>query len=207
MITLHEAILRIALAFVGSMLFGLERQFKKKPVGFGAFTFVTVGSTMLTVLAERVGSNLPIHGAIITGIGFLGAGAILKSGEKKVTGITTAASIWAFAALGITLGVGQYLLALLFYILIASIIIMDHYFEKHGFGAYSKTATITLSDATKIKEVERMLPHNHKMTSYSFDQSKNEYVLTCTMSGSKQEINHTLNELLKHPAVFKVTAE
>ncbi len=207
MLTAHDAILRVLLAFGASLVFGLERQFKKKPVGFGAFAFVTVGATVLTLVAETMNTSFPIHGSIITGIGFLGAGAILKSGDKKVAGITTAASIWTFAALGITIGLGQYLLAGIFYALILIVIIMDHYFEKHGFGSYSRTVIITVTDPLKIKEVEHMLPSSHKMTAYDFDQSKNEYKLSCYISGNKQDINHTLNSLIKHDAVSRVVVE
>lgn len=200
-----EIILRILAAFLVSLAFGLERQFRKKPVGFGTFTFVTTGATILTIGAELVSdSPVTIFGAIVTGIGFLGAGAIIRAGEKRVSGITTAASIWAFAALGITLGLGLYVVAGLFYALIVAIILLDQYFETHGFGAYAKTVTITVDDPARIKEIEKLLPVNHKTFSYNFDVKQTEYTISVYMSGSKQEINRTLNELLKHTSITSV---
>jgi putative Mg2+ transporter-C (MgtC) family protein len=203
-----EVILRILLAFAASLLFGLERQFRKKPVGFGTFTFVTVGACVMAIVAQDL-SDTPIvlFGAIMTGIGFLGAGAIIKGGDKKVAGITTAAAIWAFAALGITIGVGLYNIAVMFYLLIGIIIIMDQYFERHGFGAYSKLVAITLKDPVKLKEIEKMLPESHKVFSYGFDNDKKEYTMSFQLSGNRREINTTLNELIKQPGVLKVSVE
>jgi putative Mg2+ transporter-C (MgtC) family protein len=206
--TVIETIIRVLFAFAASLVFGLDRQFKKKPVGFGTFAFVTTGATVLTLAALLVtDSPIAIFGAIVTGIGFLGAGAIIKSGDKKVTGITTAASIWAFAAFGITVGLGLYLLAILFYALIAIIILTDYYFEKHGFGVYAKTVTITLNDANKIRDVEKMLPTDHKIFSHNFDLQKKEYTISFFMSGNKREINMTLNELLQHHNILSVKIE
>jgi putative Mg2+ transporter-C (MgtC) family protein len=207
-LSFSDIALRVLIAFGMSLVFGLERQFKKKPVGFGTFTFVTVGATTLTLMAELVSDTpITIFGAIVTGIGFLGAGAIIKSSDKKVTGITTAASIWAFAALGIIIGLGLYVLAILFYMFIAIIIIMDHYFERHGFGSYSKAVTITVNDPVKIRELDKMLPENHKITTYNFDLSKKEYTVNFYMSGNKREINMTLNEFIKQPGVLKIIIE
>lgn len=205
-----DVVIRILLAFTMSMLFGLERQFKKKPVGFGAFTFVTVGSTVLAIVAvDIVPQNpLPLLGAVMTGIGFLGAGAILKgTGDKKVTGITTAAAIWAFAAIGIAVGVGAYGLAILFYLLVTIIVVMDHYFEVHGFGSHSRHVTITLKDTRKIAEVDSLLPRKHKVLTYTLDTSKDEYTFTVLLSGTKARVNSSLNQLAKHKAVRKIAAE
>jgi putative Mg2+ transporter-C (MgtC) family protein len=203
-----EITIRILVAFLASMAFGLERQFRKKPVGFGTFTFVTTGATVLVLGATLLSdSPVTIFGAIVTGIGFLGAGAIIKSGDKKVTGITTAASIWAFAALGITIGLGLYAIAAVFYVLIIAIILIDSYFETHGFGAYAKSVTITLDDPAKMREIERMLPESHKNVMYNFDTKKSEYTVSVFMSGNKREMNMTLNEMLKHPNVISVKIE
>lgn len=203
-----ETVLRIALAFGLAFLFGLERQFRKKPVGFGTFTFVCTGSAALIVVALRF-SETPttVFGAIVTGIGFLGAGTIIKAGDKKVTGITTAASIWAFAALGITLGAGFYDIAAVLYILIIAIITIDHRFETRGFGAYSRAVTVMVNDIGKVREIEKLLPEKHKTTTYSFDKSKKEYTFSFYMSGNKREINTTLNDLLKQDGVINVKIE
>jgi len=203
-----EVIIRILVAFTFSLLFGLERQFRKKPVGFGTFVFVTVGSCVLAIIAQDVSETpITLFGAIMTGIGFLGAGAIIKGGDKKVMGLTTASAVWAFAALGIIVGVGIYSVAVMYFLIIGAVIVIDHYFEKHGFGFYSKDVAVCMKDAAKIKDLEKMLPKNHKVFSYVFDNEKKEYTMHFQLSGEKQEINMTLNELIKQPAVIKVIVD
>lgn len=202
-----EVFLRIGLAFGAGLLFGLERQYNKKPVGFGAFTFVSVGAAAMSVMAVMITENyVGVMSAVLTGIGFLGAGAILKSSDKKVFGITTAASLWVFAAIGLLFGVGMYLEAVLVYLLVGFIILIDHFFERNGFGSYSKMVTLTVSDPKRLAEIEKLLP-KHKAFGYTFDNTKKEYTINLLLSGNKREVNMTLNDLIRQPAVTVVKVE
>ncbi len=202
-----EIFLRIALAFGAGLIFGLERQYNKKPVGFGAFTFVSVGAAAMTVMAVNMTENyMGIMSAVLTGIGFLGAGAILKGGDKKVFGITTAASLWLFAGIGILFGTGMYLEAIFVYLLVGIIIIVDHFFERNGFGSYSKMVALTVNDLKRVAEIEKMLP-KHKAFGYTFDNTKKEYTVNFLLSGNKREVNMTLNELIRQPGVTNVKVE
>ena len=101
-------------------LVGFERQMGRKPAGLRTHVLVCLGSTLFTLLTvhatrEFGGSSLDptriIHG-VITGVGFLGAGSILRQ-EGYVHGLTTAASIWMVAAIGTTVGVHAYGLAVI----------------------------------------------------------------------------------------------
>ena|SRR5659263_171028 len=95
-------LLRLTLTFALSLIFGYERQRSHKPIGFGTFIFVSVGSCGLAITATILSENpLPLLGSVVTGIGFLGAGALIKTNEKTF-GFTTAASVWLFAIFGIT---------------------------------------------------------------------------------------------------------
>jgi putative Mg2+ transporter-C (MgtC) family protein len=100
-------------------LVGWERQMGRKPAGLRTHTLVCMGSTMFTLLTVHAvtafgGNGMDptriIHG-VITGVGFLGAGSILRQ-EGYVQGLTTAASIWMVAAIGTTVGVHAYTLAI-----------------------------------------------------------------------------------------------
>lgn len=202
-----EVYLRIGLAFAAGLLFGLERQYNKKPVGFGAFTFVSTGAAAMSVMAVMITENyVGVMSAVLTGIGFLGAGAILKSSDKKVFGITTAASLWVFAAIGILFGTGLYLEAVFIYLLVGVVILVDHYFERSGFGSYSKVVTLTVSDPKRLAEIEKLLP-KHKAFGYVFDNNKKEYTVNFLLSGNKREVNMTLNDLIRQPAVVTVKVE
>jgi putative Mg2+ transporter-C (MgtC) family protein len=99
---------------------GWERQVGRKPAGLRTHVLVCLGSTMFVLLtkhavAEIGGPNLDptriIHG-VITGVGFLGAGSIMRQ-EGWVQGLTTAASIWMVAAIGVAVGVHAYVLAVI----------------------------------------------------------------------------------------------
>ncbi len=108
----YTDIIKIAVAFLLGAILGLEREYRSKPAGFRTLIMITVGATVFTILSYRIGSGTPdrIAANIITGIGFIGAGVIFKEG-LKVSGMTTASTIWIAAAIGMSVGYGAYYLA------------------------------------------------------------------------------------------------
>lgn len=108
-----EALLRLLVAGGLGGVIGLERQIHGRPAGLRTHILVCMGATLVMLaiqaMAEWVDPGRAVAG-ILTGIGFLGAGAIIKS-RDIVRGLTTAACIWLVAALGVIIGQGQYLLA------------------------------------------------------------------------------------------------
>lgn len=112
MILSPEDILKILLSLVAGGLIGVEREFRDKAAGFRTLIFICVGATLFTIFSVKLaGDKDPtrIAANIVSGVGFLGAGVILRDGGR-VVGLTTAATIWLTAALGMGLGAGQYLL-------------------------------------------------------------------------------------------------
>lgn len=91
------------------ILIGFQRERAGKPVGPRTYAFVAIGSTLFTLLSVSAFSQSDdrVAAQIISGIGFIGAGAILHKGDT-VHGITTAAAFWATAAVGMAVGVGWY---------------------------------------------------------------------------------------------------
>ena len=93
---------------------GLEREYRRKPAGLRTNILIAVGSALFTIISIQLaavgGTPDRIAAQIVTGMGFLGGGAILRSGVS-VTGMTTAATIWMNAAIGMAAGSGQYALA------------------------------------------------------------------------------------------------
>ncbi len=103
-------IFKLVLAtFIGA-LFGLEREIKHHPAGLRTHILVSLGSAIFMIMAHDVGDPARVAAGVVTGIGFLGAGAIMKGGSG-VRGLTTAASIWITSALGVCVGTGLVLLA------------------------------------------------------------------------------------------------
>jgi putative Mg2+ transporter-C (MgtC) family protein len=107
-------LLRIGAAFIAGFLIGLEREQRGKPAGISTHSFVIAGSALFSLLSMAFGGGDPtrIAAQIVTGVGFLGAGIILKSEAGTVVNLTTAASIWFSAAIGMTIGLGMYGIAL-----------------------------------------------------------------------------------------------
>lgn len=111
-----EFIIKICIAFVCGVMIGLERELKQKPAGLSTQSLVIIGAMMFAFMSEILGAGDPgrIAAQIVSGVGFLGAGIILKSEQKgKVTNLTTAASIWYAAAVGMAIGFGLYIIALI----------------------------------------------------------------------------------------------
>ncbi|MEK6757865.1 MAG: MgtC/SapB family protein [Nanoarchaeota archaeon] len=147
-------ILKFFIVFVLSFLFGIERQISKKPVGFGTFIFVSIGSCALGIIALDIQSEnpLPLLGAIVTGIGFLGAGALIKSTDK-IFGFTSAAGIWIFAIIGLIIGIGEYMVGIMTYFFTWVVILADKYFERKGIGAYNRKITIHTKGVIQKSEI------------------------------------------------------
>ncbi len=107
---------RLVLATILGGLIGLERQLKHRPAGLRTNLFICLGSAMFTLLSnalagEFVGDHTRIAAQIIPGIGFIGAGSILHARNNLVTGLTTAATIFVVASVGMAVGGGLYLTA------------------------------------------------------------------------------------------------
>jgi len=111
---LTEDVIKLILAVVVGGLIGAEREFRDKAAGFRTIIFICVGATLFTMFSMRfstTGDPARVAANIVSGIGFLGAGVILREGGR-VVGLTTASTIWLAAALGMGLGAGHYQISL-----------------------------------------------------------------------------------------------
>ncbi len=133
-ITLETATLRLVVSFIAGLLVGVEREAHSQPAGMRTHILISVGSTLAMLLSIYIpqtftgfqnGDPARIAAQVVTGIGFLGAGAILRFGVN-VKGLTTAASIWAMAILGLSIGAGLFRIsAVAAVIILFSLTIMD----------------------------------------------------------------------------------
>lgn len=112
---------RLIVAFVLGAIIGLERERRERPAGLRTHILVTTGAALLMMLSELVAGESfdpgRIAAAVVTGMGFLGAGTIIRYGTG-VRGLTTAASLWAAAAVGLAIGFGWYLAGIVTTVLI-----------------------------------------------------------------------------------------
>jgi putative Mg2+ transporter-C (MgtC) family protein len=131
-----QVILQMIIAAILGGSIGLERLLKGKPAGLRTQMLVCMGSTLVIVVARLDGIPLAdisrIINGILTGIGFIGGGVILKiTQDREIRGVTTAASIWATAAIGIAVGLGQVWIAVISMLVVWIILSVLGYLEKH----------------------------------------------------------------------------
>lgn len=108
---------RLLLAAALGALIGAERELRQRAAGFRTNTLIAVGSAAFTLVSIHMaevdgGDPTRIPSQIVTGIGFLGGGAILRGGTGDIRGLTTAATVWVNAAIGMACGAGFYSLAI-----------------------------------------------------------------------------------------------
>ena len=141
---------RIILAMILGGLIGLEREKNKRPAGFRTHILVCVGACLTALIGFFVwnatgGNNDPmrISAQVISGIGFLGVGTILVKEHDHITGLTTAAGLWATATIGIACGCGFYI------------------------GAFAGTLVVAITEAVLLKLEARGRRKNRKVILYA----------------------------------------
>ena len=108
-----EIITKLIISIVIGIILGGEREYRNKSAGLRTIVLICLGSTVFAILSHAIGDQLGgsrIAANVVTGIGFLGAGAIMREG-LTISGLTTASTIWVAAALGLAIGLGFYALA------------------------------------------------------------------------------------------------
>lgn len=202
-----EVILKLVLAIALGGLIGLEREASQKPAGFRTNILVCVGSammmTMATLLVQAKGgtsdSLIRMAAGVITGVGFLGAGTIFQA-RGTIAGLTTASTLWLVAGLGLVIGAGFYLPALIFTALTITTLLLfrkieDSYLRKSQFHYHmkAKARPYILSSLRKLA-----LHHGIRLERLTMKQDGQSYLLAFSFSSSEekeQEFNQGLLEL------------
>lgn len=125
----------IVAAFLGGLV-GMQREQAGKPAGVRTHILVCLGTAVVVLACAGMGMNLDAQSrviqGIVTGIGFIGAGSILKVGEADIRGLTTAAGLWTTAAIGIACGGGEIGIALISAVLTVIVLALAGVLEKRA---------------------------------------------------------------------------
>jgi putative Mg2+ transporter-C (MgtC) family protein len=198
-----EILLRFFITFALSLVFGIERQKSHKPIGFGTFIFVSIGScglalTAISLSQENPAENpIPLLGAIVTGIGFLGAGALIKTTDK-IFGFTTAASIWLFAIFGLIIGVGNYFIGLVMYSLAWVVVFYDKHLEKKGMGSYQRRVLISTNRIIDEKVARKLIGVSKcKLIHMQLEKKEARMHLSYLVEGGIDEIEQIPGKLMQ----------
>lgn len=169
MITTMEIIKRLILsAFLGGLI-GMEREVNNRPAGLRTHILVCIGSTLIMLVSFDgfVRTGLPLGdparlaAQVVSGIGFLGAGTIMRTGNN-INGLTTAASLWVSAGIGLAIGVGYYVGAILTSSIALVTLMSLGVFEKRFIGKkYSAIEIIGINKPGLIGEIGTLFGKHH----------------------------------------------
>jgi putative Mg2+ transporter-C (MgtC) family protein len=200
----HEDMLKLVVAAVLGIFIGLERELKRKPLGLKTCLVISVTSCLLTIVsmdisvtANQLGGivrsdPMRLAAQIVSGIGFLGAGVILRKNNEVISGLTTAAIVWASSGLGIAVGAGFYADAVVGLLLIViSVELVPWVMRRIGPQALSeKEVEIRLvlyasaSIPEVLQQVEAIDQHIEKIKTSQMVGEHKEVTLICVVKRS-----------------------
>lgn len=192
---------RLLVALLIGGVIGIEREFSSKAAGFRTMILICVGSALFTMMSVELGSyghnEDRLAANILTGIGFIGAGMVFKEGFN-VVGLTTAATIWITAALGIAVGAGNYRLAGEGAVLTILVLFLFEFIQTRITNLHQKRSyrIILYKDKVRPNEIEdtlRKIPL--RFSKWSETKNADELRLTMDVFGNKNRI-HAFNEYL-----------
>ncbi len=206
-----QVLVRLCLAaFLGGLI-GLEREMRRKPAGLRTNMFICFGCALFTILSERLageftGDHTRIAAQIIPGIGFIGAGSILHS-RGSVQGLTTAATIFVVASVGMAAGGGLYLAAIFATAVILIALYVLGWMETHfSLKPLSMAYEIAGGNAEEIvSAVNQVLEDERKiMQSVQIGRTNNHFRVQFTVDATQREHRNMLERLRRSPAMLHV---
>lgn len=203
---LEEVLTKLGLALLLGTIIGIEREYKNKSAGLRTLILICVGSTLFTMLSYELGANNEtgrIASNIVTGIGFLGAGAILREG-LTVSGLTTASSIWVTAALGMAVGAGEYYMSIFATLIVLGVLTMFGYLQPI-IESYRKAIELHITFSgeqdTEVDVETEMRRFSLKFEKVRTTKRDGDLILLYEVSGPKDQINLFLQSLNGNKAI------
>lgn len=162
MITEQEIIIRLAIASVLGMIVGFERERQNQPAGLRTHTILAIGSCLAMTISINLamqftplvpnGDPARLAAQVVSGIGFLGAGAILRYGTS-VKGLTTATSLWTMAMVGLAIGAGHFFSGIATTVMLLVILVLLNVLEKKWIRSYvTISISVTAIDNSSLTE-------------------------------------------------------
>jgi putative Mg2+ transporter-C (MgtC) family protein len=198
-----SVLFQLALSMALGGLIGMEREYHEKPAGFRTNLIICVGATIFTIISWAIGTQYSqdpgrISAQIVSGVGFLGAGAILRDGNK-ISGLTTAAGIWMVSAVGMAVGYGYYGLALGS----TALVLLVHIFLvriERFFHKFARFQTIHLEcradwELLQLAE-QRIAAAGVKLVSRRVSKRAGNFQVDCMIFGSSSNIDEAISRLM-----------
>jgi putative Mg2+ transporter-C (MgtC) family protein len=203
-----DTLIRLGIAIALGALVGVEREYRSKSAGFRTMILISLGACLFTMLSIAIGApGNPdrIASNIATGIGFIGAGVIFRS-DSRVTGITTAATIWAVAAIGVAVGSGHEPLAVAAALMMLAVLAILPYGQRF-IDKFNQARIYTITiDAGSGNEaqVEQCLSGFHlKYARQSISRSENLLHIAWRVHGKESDHEAFVAAMLKDQRVLR----
>lgn len=207
---MEDILIKIFLTLVLGGALGMERQYHDKPAGYATNCLICLGAMLFTILSEYMGlaGGDPgrISAQIVTGVGFIGAGSILRDGNK-ISGLTTAAGVWVVAAIGMAVGYGQFLLAAF---VAGAILILQLGMRKtiHLVEFFKHYDTIFLVCEPRWEVVEKISAQiekqNVSILKQEVTKQDNRFQVSIVATFTEREFHKLTKELLEMPEVYSL---
>ena len=211
-LALSSTLTRLVLAAILGGLIGLERQLRHKPAGLRTNMFICFGAAMFTLLSERL-AGVPSDAAriaaqIIPGIGFIGAGSILHT-RGLTTGLTTAATLFVVASVGMAAGGGLYLTATFATALVlVALFTLGHIEETFNIKLLMSSYEVSGASVEEItNEVNRILERHHRMMQNMLSGNTGQHIrMQFDVEGCSREQKELLQQLKASAVLRGVTS-
>jgi len=207
-----SSLTRLVLAAILGGMIGMERELKHRPAGLRTNMFICIGAALFTVLSRALAAEpsdyTRIAAQIIPGIGFIGAGSILHM-RGLTTGLTTAATLFVVASVGMATGGGFYVTAFFATVLVLVVLFALGRMEKSlNVKTLLNSYEVTGSSVDEItQEVNRILEHQHRMMQNVMSGNTGEHIrLQFEVSGCNRDQNALLRELKASTVLGSVTS-
>jgi len=212
-VVVSSTIIRLIVAALLGGAIGLERQFRHKPAGLRTNLFICFGSAMFTVLSDQLaggygGDHTRVAAQIIPGIGFIGAGSILHS-RGGVVGLTTAATLFVVAGVGMAAGGGLYVTATFATIVILIALALLGRLEAHlSMQSVAMSYEVTGASASSVlAEINRVLDQGHRaMQSVRVAGDPNHARVVFSVEAPAEDQDQ-ISQLLHNSALFSTVTK
>jgi putative Mg2+ transporter-C (MgtC) family protein len=211
-----DILLKLLLAIALGGIIGLEREASQKPAGLRTHILISASAAMMMILSQLMlagkepagGDMLRVAAAVITGMGFIGAGTIIQS-QGMVHGLTTASTLWTVAGLGLVVGAGYYLVAILFSVLVIATLVLFRRVEETHLKKALYHYHLKIKDSPDILvNLRKLIFHlGLKLAELNLKKERNISIVTLSFSSSEEKERQFNQSLFDMGEILEIKIE
>jgi putative Mg2+ transporter-C (MgtC) family protein len=192
-----EFLIRLLVASLIGALIGFERKYRAKGAGIGTHVLVAIGAALFMIVSQHGFEGAPrfdaarVAAGVVSGIGFLGGGIILKQ-QNRVSGLTTAAGLWVTAAMGLSIGSGMYVLGVGASLIVLVWADITHLMTRK-IGKRQVTVSLTSNDRNALKDV--LASFGKDVETYSLSKHDNLFKVIAVLNVRNKDYPQLVDKL------------